>query len=121
MKGVPAALISAATAIPVISFYHVCMDLGEEISDHLRDSAPAPRLRHLILDAGSTVRPICDFLLHPRNPAYTQQIEHLEIPISQDSASYAERIMAACAATLKYLAVYVTGMLLCLVSRMVPI
>jgi hypothetical protein len=106
MEGVPAALISAATAIPVISFYRVRMDLGEEISDHLRDSAPASRLRHLILaDTGPAVLAICDFLLHPRNPAYIQQIERLEIRIDQHSASYDARIIAACAATLKSLVI----------------
>ncbi|KAJ7832094.1 hypothetical protein B0H14DRAFT_3712954 [Mycena olivaceomarginata] len=77
----------------------------------LHASAPAPRLRHLILDAGFEVRPICDFLLHPRNPAYTQQIERLEIHINQPNASHFERIMAACAATLKYLAVYATNLI----------
>ncbi|KAJ7832091.1 hypothetical protein B0H14DRAFT_1179168 [Mycena olivaceomarginata] len=100
---VPAALISAATAIPVISIYHVHMDLGE-ISNHIHDSAPAPRLRHLIL--GDDVGPaIYDFLLHPRNPAYIQQIERLEIRINEHSASYDARIIAACAATLKYLVI----------------
>ncbi|KAJ7832088.1 hypothetical protein B0H14DRAFT_1179142 [Mycena olivaceomarginata] len=106
MQGVSAALISAATAIPVVSFFHIRMDVREEISEQLRASAPAPRLRHLILgDAGPAVRLLCDFLLHPRKPAYTQQIERLEIRIDQHSASYDKRIMTACAATLKYLAV----------------
>ncbi|KAJ7359668.1 hypothetical protein DFH08DRAFT_414777 [Mycena albidolilacea] len=112
MQGVSAALISAATAIPVVSFVHIRMDVREEISEQLHASAPAPRLRHLILgDSGPAVRLICDFLLHPRNPAYTQQIEHLEIHIDQCNASYVERIMAACAATLKYLAVYATDLI----------
>ncbi|KAJ7359680.1 hypothetical protein DFH08DRAFT_414992 [Mycena albidolilacea] len=102
---VPAAVISAATAIPVVSFNYVHVDMREEISEQLHASAPAPRLRHLILDAGSEVRSICDFLLHPRNPPYTQQIERLEVRINQPNASHFERIMAACAATLKYLAV----------------
>ncbi|KAJ7800350.1 hypothetical protein B0H14DRAFT_3490747 [Mycena olivaceomarginata] len=86
---VSAALISAATAIPVVSFFDI-----------------PPRLRHLTLvDTGPAVPLIYDFLLHPRNPAYTQQIERLRICIDQDNASYAGRIIAACAATLKYLAI----------------
>ncbi|KAJ7359679.1 hypothetical protein DFH08DRAFT_1075074 [Mycena albidolilacea] len=106
MQDVSAALISAATAVPVVSFFDIRMDVREEISEQLHASAPAPRLRRLTLgDAGPAVRPICDFLLHPRKPAYTQQIERLSIRIDQDNASYAGRIMAACAATLKYLVV----------------
>ncbi|KAJ7359670.1 hypothetical protein DFH08DRAFT_414841 [Mycena albidolilacea] len=111
--GVPAALILAATAIPVVElkYIHVAR-LREDTSEQLHASAPVPRLRHLILgDAGSTDRPFCDFLLHPRNPAYTQQIERLEIKIDQRSANYDERIMAACAATLKYLAVFPIDMI----------
>ncbi|KAJ7359664.1 hypothetical protein DFH08DRAFT_414749 [Mycena albidolilacea] len=112
MEGVPTALILAAMAIPVVSFFRIRTDVREEISEQLHASAPAPRLRHLILvDAGSAVRLICDSLLHPRNPACTQKIEHLEIPIDQDNVSYAERIMAACAVTLKYLAVYATDLM----------
>ncbi|KAJ7359682.1 hypothetical protein DFH08DRAFT_415014 [Mycena albidolilacea] len=108
VAGVPAALILAATAIPIAEFKSVNVDvsmarLGEDISEQLHASAPVPRLRHLILgDIGPT---ICDFLLHPRKPSYTQQIERLEINIDKRSANYAERIMAACAATLKYFAV----------------
>ncbi|KAJ7359685.1 hypothetical protein DFH08DRAFT_952789 [Mycena albidolilacea] len=106
MKSVPTALISVATAIPVVSFFNVRMDVRKAISEQLHTSAPAPRLRHLILnDTGFAVHLICNFLLHPRKPAYTQQIERLEIYIDHHSASYDELIMAACAATLKYLAV----------------
>ncbi|KAJ7832090.1 hypothetical protein B0H14DRAFT_3872092 [Mycena olivaceomarginata] len=101
--GIPVALIFAATTIPVLSLKYVRMDLGEDISEQLHASAPVPRLRHLILD--DVAPAIYDFLLHPRKLAYTQQIERLEIKIAQRSASYGERIMAACAATLKYLAV----------------
>jgi hypothetical protein len=64
----------------------------------------------ILADAGPAVRLLCDFLLHPRKPAYTQQIERLEIRIDQHSASYDKRIMTACAATLKYLAVSPAGM-----------
>ncbi|KAJ7832093.1 hypothetical protein B0H14DRAFT_3463704 [Mycena olivaceomarginata] len=113
VEGVPTAFILAATAIPVVSFEYVRMDLGEGVSDHLRNSAPASRIRHLILnDGGPAVFDICDFLLHPRrNPAYRQQIERLEIRIDQHSASHFERIMAACAATLKCLAVHATDLI----------
>jgi hypothetical protein len=107
--GIPVALILAATTIPVVSFKYVRMDLGEDISERLLASAPVPRLRHLILD--DVAPAIYDFLLHPRKLAYTQQIERLEIKIAQRSASYGERIMAACAATLKYLAVNPEGTL----------
>jgi hypothetical protein len=121
LQDVPAALISAATAIPVVSFFYVRMDVREAISEQLHASAPAPRLRHLILsDTGPAVRLICNFLLHPRNSAYTQQIERLEIRIDQHSASYGKRIMTACAATLKYLAVSLAGMPLYL-DFMVPL
>jgi hypothetical protein len=97
------------------------MDVREAISEQLHASAPAPRLRHLILsDTGPAVRLICNFLLHPRNPAYTQQIERLESRIDQHSASYGKRIMAACAATLKYLAVSLAGMPLYL-DFMIPL
>jgi hypothetical protein len=121
--GVPAALILAATAIPVVEFKSVSMaQLGEDISEQLHASAPVPRLRHLILGNakyGDALR-VCNLLLHPQKPAYTQQIERLEIHINQHSANYDERIMAACAATLKYLAVYAAGMLLCLDSEWCP-
>ncbi|KAJ7359683.1 hypothetical protein DFH08DRAFT_952787 [Mycena albidolilacea] len=113
VEGVPTAFILAATAIPVVSFEYVHMDLGGGISDHLRNSAPASRIRHLILNDGDpAVFAICDFLLHPRkNPAYTQQIERLEIRIDQHSVSQFERIMGACAATLKCLAVDATDLI----------
>ncbi|KAJ7359673.1 hypothetical protein DFH08DRAFT_414789 [Mycena albidolilacea] len=111
--GIPAALILAATAIPVVEFKSVHLArLGEDISEQLHASAPVPRLRHLILgDAKPEALRVCNLLLHPWNPAYTQQIERLEINIDQRSANYDERIMAVCAATLKYLAVYVTDLI----------
>ncbi|KAJ7800348.1 hypothetical protein B0H14DRAFT_1692284 [Mycena olivaceomarginata] len=109
--GVPAALILAATAIPVVQFKSVTMARwGEDISEQLHASAPVPRLRHLILgDANFSkyeVLRICNLLLDPRKPAYTPQIERLEIHIDKYSANYDERIMAVFAATLKYLVLY---------------
>ncbi|KAF7360157.1 hypothetical protein MVEN_00744200 [Mycena venus] len=106
MRHVPAAFLAAATAIPLVSFFHIHMDFSEEISEdskQLPSSAPL-RLRHLIFEySGPAVRSICDFLLHPRNPAYTQQIERLAIRIDSQSASYDERILTACAQTLRHL------------------
>jgi hypothetical protein len=106
MQRVPAALILASTVIPVVSFFRVFMDSGEEISGQLHDSAPTPRLRHLLLaDAGPAVLRICNFLLHPKNPPYTEQIERLEIRINSESATYDARLLTACAKSLKYLVI----------------
>ncbi|KAJ7832096.1 hypothetical protein B0H14DRAFT_1179259 [Mycena olivaceomarginata] len=106
MQGVPAALISAAAAIPVVSFSISVWTCERRYPSNYTPPPPAPRLRHLTLvDTGPAVPLIYDFLLHPRNPAYTQQIERLRICIDQDNASYAGRIIAACAASLKYLAI----------------
>jgi hypothetical protein len=123
--GVPAALILAATAIPVFGFRSVTMARsGEDISEQLHASAPVPRLRHLILGDANfgkhEVLRVCNLLLHPWNPAYTQQIERLEIKIDKRSANYDERIIAACATTLKYLVLHNKGMLLCLYSEWYP-
>ncbi|KAJ7108752.1 hypothetical protein C8R44DRAFT_986688 [Mycena epipterygia] len=108
IEHVPSALISAATSIPAVSFYRVDMDPGEEphISTHLHNSTSAPGIIHLILtDSGAKVLSICDFLLHPRNPPYTSHIERLEIRIDTLSGGYDQRLLEACANTLKYLAI----------------
>jgi hypothetical protein len=123
VSGVPAALILAATAIPVVEFKSVSMaHLVEDISEQLHVSAPVPRLRHLIFGDPNFSTPevlrVCNLLLHPDpwNPAYTQ-IERLEINIDQRGVNYDERIMAAFAATLKYLVLHNKGMSLCLYSE----
>ncbi|KAJ6582955.1 hypothetical protein DFH09DRAFT_279036 [Mycena vulgaris] len=105
IRGVPSALIAAATSIPVVSFSDVIIgdqDRGEEA----HGSSSAPRLRHLILpDSRSGTPSICDFLLHPRTLPYTSHIERLEIRIDSSSGKYDHRLLAACAATLKCLVI----------------
>ncbi|KAJ6557906.1 hypothetical protein B0H19DRAFT_122909 [Mycena capillaripes] len=103
MKRVPTALILASTAIPVVSFSRVVMDSEEEISEHMHDSAPTPRLRRLLLPtADPEILRICDTLVHSKKPSYIEQVERLDIRISSESATYDERLLTACAKTLNY-------------------
>ncbi|KAJ7468102.1 hypothetical protein FB451DRAFT_1258100 [Mycena latifolia] len=107
IRGVPVALIAVATSIPVISFCGISMDTREEppnLSIQLHNSSSPPRILHLILvDSGLLVRPICDFL--PRTAPYTGHIERLEIRIDPYSGEYDQRLLVACANTLKYLVI----------------
>jgi hypothetical protein len=105
IQRVPMALIAAAVSIPIVSFNVVSTNPAEE-PEQLHDSVSAPRLRHLtLLYTGLTVLPICNFLLHPRYPPYTSRVERLEIRIDQFSGEYDQRLLTACAGTLKHLAI----------------
>ncbi|KAJ7432211.1 hypothetical protein B0H11DRAFT_820914 [Mycena galericulata] len=105
MRVIPSALILAATSIPVVSFYRVTVIEPPE-DPQLQDSTSAARLRHLILtDSGAAVVPTYELLLHPRDPPYTSHIERLEIRLDAYSRGYDQRLLTACAATLKYLVI----------------
>ncbi|KAJ7032039.1 hypothetical protein C8F04DRAFT_671817 [Mycena alexandri] len=102
MQGVPSTILSAAMAVPAVSFWHISMDATEE----LPQSDFTPRIRQLsLLNSGSAVLDICNFLLHPRKLLYTTHIEYVQIRMDPDSASYDHRFLSACARTLKFLAI----------------
>lgn len=107
-RRIPSALLLAATSVPVVSFYRVTVDPREDpqISSQLHSLPSATRLRHLILtDAGTAVLPTYEFLLHPRDSPYTSHIERLEVRMDPHSRGFDQRILAACAATMKYLVI----------------
>ncbi|KAF7375097.1 hypothetical protein MSAN_00396100 [Mycena sanguinolenta] len=105
MPDVPAAFISATLAnVSAVSLFEVRVDSKWKEMEYVSNSAPTPRLRHLVLqDFTSTKFSICDFLFHPRNLAYIHQIECLTLRLAPKSASHDERIIAACAKSLKSL------------------
>ncbi|KAJ7734552.1 hypothetical protein DFH07DRAFT_128455 [Mycena maculata] len=101
VRNVPSALISAAMLIPVVSFIHVRLKQEDPlIPTQLHSSTSVPRLRDLTIMFSTPLPGPCDFLLHPRHPPYTSHIERLEIRLTPRGD---QRLLTACAATLKYL------------------
>ncbi|KAJ7735782.1 hypothetical protein B0H16DRAFT_1575344 [Mycena metata] len=102
MQGVSPTIISAAMAVPVVTFWCVSMDATEEQPP----SDFAPRIQQLRLrNSGPAVLEICNFLLHPRKHLYTDYIEYVDIRMDSESEDYDYRFLSACARTLKFLAI----------------
>ncbi|KAJ7109625.1 hypothetical protein C8R43DRAFT_962497 [Mycena crocata] len=94
-------------SISVVSMFKITMETPQELHafnqlHHINVATSG--LRHLILrDTAAVVLPIREFLLQLKNASYIKHLRRSEIRIEPPSWEWDQRLLLACAETLRYL------------------